>query len=630
VASDDTNIDCPAGTCAASYAYGTQVKLTATQDSGSTFVGWSGGGCKGTGTCTVTVDSALDVTATFEKNPAASETPGQYRGAIGGFSCCSMSFYVSPNGGSIEDVDLFPAAAPSCLPSGSVSPAPPLGVAAIPIASDGSFTSTTPQIGLVDNQPATFTYTFNGQFSSSTALAGTWRVDVSYSSNGTPLSCSTGTQTFTASWTAGQTSQNIATASPGSYAGSTENTSCCSVRFYVSPDGGSIEDVDIPGFTPSCTPNGSVSPAPIGIASIPLNSDGSFASTTTQAGLVDNQPATFTYTFAGHVHGPAPSTTRARINGIWREDVTYTNNGTSFSCTTNNQSFAAELDDSQTGQSTATASPGRYSGSIGGVSCCSMSFYVSQDSGSIEDLDLFPASAPSCMPSGSVSPAPPVGIASIPISGDGSFASTTTQTGLVDNEPATFTFILDGHFHGPAPSTARARVDGIWRENVTYTNNGTSFSCTTNDHTFAAELDAGQTGQTNTTASPGSYGGSTENQSCCSVFFTVSADSSAIQNVTISTSLMCSPAEPNVSSAIAIPSIPIDPDGSFAYKQSQSGIVNGQAATITFTFNGHVHGPNTSGKTRINGIWREDVTYANNGTSFYCTSNNESFAATQQ
>jgi hypothetical protein len=93
---------------------------------------------------------------------------------------------------------------------------------------------------------------------------------------------------------------------------------------------------------------------------------------------------------------------------------------------------------------------------------------------------------------------------------------------------------------------------------------------------------------------------------------------------------MCSPAEPNVSSAIAIPSIPIDPDGSFAYKQSQSGIVNGQAATITFTFNGHVHGPNTSGKTRIDGIWREDVTYANNGTSFYCTSNNESFAATQQ
>ena len=40
-----------------------QVTLTATPDAGSKFVGWSGGGCSGTGECTVTVDGRVDVQA---------------------------------------------------------------------------------------------------------------------------------------------------------------------------------------------------------------------------------------------------------------------------------------------------------------------------------------------------------------------------------------------------------------------------------------------------------------------------------------------------------------------------------------------------------------------------------------
>ena len=41
-------------TCSANYASGTTVTLTATPAAGSTFLGWTGGGCSGTGTCTVT------------------------------------------------------------------------------------------------------------------------------------------------------------------------------------------------------------------------------------------------------------------------------------------------------------------------------------------------------------------------------------------------------------------------------------------------------------------------------------------------------------------------------------------------------------------------------------------------
>ena len=51
--------------CSGTFGSGTAVTLTATPATGSTFAGWSGGGCTGTGTCTVTVTSTTAVTATF-------------------------------------------------------------------------------------------------------------------------------------------------------------------------------------------------------------------------------------------------------------------------------------------------------------------------------------------------------------------------------------------------------------------------------------------------------------------------------------------------------------------------------------------------------------------------------------
>ena len=51
--------------CEAYYVTGTIVTLYASASPGSTFAGWSGGGCTGTGDCTVTLGSDTDVTATF-------------------------------------------------------------------------------------------------------------------------------------------------------------------------------------------------------------------------------------------------------------------------------------------------------------------------------------------------------------------------------------------------------------------------------------------------------------------------------------------------------------------------------------------------------------------------------------
>jgi uncharacterized repeat protein (TIGR01451 family) len=56
------------GDCSESYLYNTVVTLTATADAGSTFTGWSGGSCAGTGTCSVTMNTTRSVTATFTLN----------------------------------------------------------------------------------------------------------------------------------------------------------------------------------------------------------------------------------------------------------------------------------------------------------------------------------------------------------------------------------------------------------------------------------------------------------------------------------------------------------------------------------------------------------------------------------
>jgi len=64
VTSAPTGIACGT-TCSASFPSGSPVVLTATPVAGSTFAGWSGGGCSGTDTCTLTPTGATTVTATF-------------------------------------------------------------------------------------------------------------------------------------------------------------------------------------------------------------------------------------------------------------------------------------------------------------------------------------------------------------------------------------------------------------------------------------------------------------------------------------------------------------------------------------------------------------------------------------
>jgi hypothetical protein len=88
-------------TCSGTYGSGTAVTLTATPATGSTFAGWSGGGCTGPGTCTVNVTATTTVTATFNASPVnltvskAGTGSGNVSSAPTGITCgtaCSANY----------------------------------------------------------------------------------------------------------------------------------------------------------------------------------------------------------------------------------------------------------------------------------------------------------------------------------------------------------------------------------------------------------------------------------------------------------------------------------------------------------------------------------------------------------
>jgi hypothetical protein len=66
----------PSTSCSKTFSPGTIVTLSAAAASGSNFSGWSGEGCSGTGTCTVTMNAAKSVIASFNQNSTSNSTSG--------------------------------------------------------------------------------------------------------------------------------------------------------------------------------------------------------------------------------------------------------------------------------------------------------------------------------------------------------------------------------------------------------------------------------------------------------------------------------------------------------------------------------------------------------------------------
>lgn len=105
ITSSPAGIDC-GSTCAASFATGTVVTLTATAASGSTFAGWNGGGCSGTGSCAVTLSASQTVSATFDGTSGGGcgeatcvPAQGMYVSHFSGPGCTGTESYYLPYDG---------------------------------------------------------------------------------------------------------------------------------------------------------------------------------------------------------------------------------------------------------------------------------------------------------------------------------------------------------------------------------------------------------------------------------------------------------------------------------------------------------------------------------------------------
>jgi hypothetical protein len=102
VTSTPAGISCP-GTCTLSVVEGTSVTLSAAPMGASTFLGWSGGGCSGAGTCSFTANADTTINASFGLDFSVVVTKtgtgtGTVTSSPGGINCgadCSETYAVN-------------------------------------------------------------------------------------------------------------------------------------------------------------------------------------------------------------------------------------------------------------------------------------------------------------------------------------------------------------------------------------------------------------------------------------------------------------------------------------------------------------------------------------------------------
>jgi hypothetical protein len=273
----------------------------------------------------------------------------------------------------------------------------------------------------------------------------------------------------------------VVTPPAGSYAGQAVGVNYgAPVKFYVSGNHAQVQDVSIPTLYLNCMPGNTWPSDAIAISSIPLSAGGSFSSTSTQSGVWNGNPATFTYVFRGHFHGVDASGT-PRAAGLVRETVTFTDT-TAHTCTSNNIGWAVTRD-AQPAQPTTLPPNGNYSGSALDVNYgAPVTFTVS--GATLQTVSL-PNVYMDCAP-GAATAFSPISVSSIALNADGSFNSTTTQSGVYNGHAATFTYVFNGHFHG-VDHLGNARAAGQFSETLTFTDTAAR-TCMSNDHSWTAAL----------------------------------------------------------------------------------------------------------------------------------------------
>jgi hypothetical protein len=141
--------------------------------------------------------------ARVELVTALSPSTGSYSGS-NPQNGSPLTFSVSSSRTKLQHISI-PSVGLTCAP-GDTALGEPFAIAAAAIKSDGSFTATTTQHGVVSGFAATFTYTFRGNFhsvapSGAERAAGTFRETVKFTASAAET-CTSNTQSWTATRTA--------------------------------------------------------------------------------------------------------------------------------------------------------------------------------------------------------------------------------------------------------------------------------------------------------------------------------------------------------------------------------------------------------------------------------------------
>lgn len=142
VASAQAELSC-SGSCATDLRSGREVTLSASPDEGSAFEGFSGEGCGGTATCTVTMDEARSVDAEFEQlaGPPAPSSPSSGPAPSTTPSAGGAAISAAPRATTSEAVQKGTL---RVLTTGKLSPKrlPRRGTAPIAVSVGGKFSTT--------------------------------------------------------------------------------------------------------------------------------------------------------------------------------------------------------------------------------------------------------------------------------------------------------------------------------------------------------------------------------------------------------------------------------------------------------------------------------------------------------
>jgi hypothetical protein len=110
-----------------------------------------------------------------------------------------------------------------------------------------------------------------------------------------------------------------------------------------------------------------------------------------------------------------------------------------------------------------------------------------------------------------------------------------------------------------------------------------------------------------------------------SITFSVPPGGKTLANVSVGTYLNCQPTGA-MDGTLTIPSVPVRSNGFFTATTTQSGVISGSTAKITYTISGYFEGPNQYARAVFAGFYREDAVFAS-GTTTMCTSNDVSWDA---